>query len=189
MGVYGRTHIYPIRCATSRHCAPWGSILAPSGITLASFCSSWASLGAPWELFGDGVVFETFPPRKSHPFWVPFWLPKSKMSWKSRNKKQCPRSSVEKTCFQSPSEMAKSVIRIVITMCFERSDIIHLGGFWPPFGSLLESLFYTFCKNVIFGSSKTGIQKKHWKWLWALKENLRSYQLEAGRPRGLRCWV
>ena len=52
--------------------------------------------------------------------------------------------------------MAESVISIVNTICFERPDIIHLGGFWCHFGSLLESLSGTFAK-----SGDSGPQKAH----------------------------
>ena len=50
--------------------------------------------------------------------------------------------------------MAESVISIVNTICFERPDIIHLGGFWYHFGSLFESLFGTFAKSCDLGPQK-----------------------------------
>ena len=103
----------------------------------------WGPLGAFWRM---GSNFDTFPPRKATSFWVPFWHPKSKKSRKI-TKKQCPKSSVEKVCSLSPEKTAQSQCSIVKTRCFERSDILHLGGFWPPFGYLLESLWGIVCKK------------------------------------------
>ena len=81
---------------------------------------------------------------------------------------------------------------------FSEVGHLNLGGFLIPFGSLWESRFDTFGEQVGFGSSKTGVLKKHQKlmkkghastvryWLCAPKRDPRIQQLEAGKPRVLR---
>ena len=100
--------------------------------------------------------------------------------------------------FQNIPKTAKCRFYVVIIICLERSDILNLDVFLSPFGSLLESLFDTFGEKVAFGSSKTGVLKKHRKlmktghastanfWLCAPKRDPRIQQLEAGKPRVLR---
>ena len=74
-------------------------------------------------------------------------------------KKQCPKNGVKKNGSQSTSKTAKCVIRTVNTICFERSDIRDFKGLGSPFGSLLGSLFHTFCKKCDSRPQKTGTKK------------------------------
>jgi len=138
--------------------------------------------------------------RNTPMFWSPLWHLKSKKSQKNA-KTQCPESSLEKVWSQSTPKTAKCRFYIQITICFERSNIFILGGFWSPFASLLESVFDTFGEKVGFGSSKTGVLKKHRKlmktghagtanfWLCAPKRDPRIQQLEAGNPGCSDCLV
>jgi len=112
-------------------------------------------------------------------FLGPFWHLKSQKSPKNTQttkKTQYPESSLEKMWFQNGFKTAKCWFYIVITVCFERSDILNLGGFWSPFGSLLEALFDTFGKKVGFGSSKTGLQTKE-------------RMMQKGHVSNFRCWL
>ena len=54
---------------TFGHCL--AIILGRLGNIWVSFCSSLAVLGVAGVLFSNGVVFQTFPPRKGTTFWVP----------------------------------------------------------------------------------------------------------------------
>ena len=116
----------------------------------------WQLLGLPGGPLGAfwrrGRILRHLPPRILVHFGTPLAPKNSKGT--NKLKKQCPKSIVENMCSQSPCKMAESVISIVDTICFERSDIIHLGGFWSPFGSLLESILGTFCKKQRFEASK-----------------------------------
>jgi hypothetical protein len=91
-------------------------------------------------------------------------------------------------CSQSPCKMPKSEISIINTICFERSGIIHLGGFGLPFGFLWDH-FSCFLQKVAIRDSKKHTKdniEQWWKkvtrvgWaigVWALKElKLRSWR-------------
>jgi len=106
-----------------------------------------------------GSIFDLFAGKHVPHFGDPFGTPNLK-SHKQNTHKQCPESSVEQVCSQSSPETANIGFCIGITKCFERTDIIHLGGFWSPFGSLLGSLFYNSSKKLRFGSSETSVNKQ-----------------------------
>ena len=132
------------------------------GSILVAFEAPGQGSGLLWELLGAGVRFCHVSGKSRTCFWTPFWHPKSKKS-QNNTTKQCPGSSLEKVRFQNISKTVNFRFYIVITICLERSDIFNLEVFWYPFGSLLESLFDTFGKQVGFGTSKTGVSKKHQK--------------------------
>ena len=135
-------------------CVVHTSILRSLGLHFGTlgehFGIIWQLLGLPWGPLGAfwrrGQILRHFPTKLSSHWRTLFGTPNLK-SRKQTEKELCPKSIVEKMCSQSPCEMAKSGLRMVNTICFERSYIIHLGGFWPPFGSLLESLLSIFCKK------------------------------------------
>ena len=83
----------------------------------------------------------------------------------SKGRKKTQKNSVQKAvqkkgCSRRSPESAQCVIRTVNTICLERSKSLHLGDFWPHFGSLLGSLLVTFCKKLRFGGIKKRIKKK-----------------------------
>ena len=58
-------------------------------------------------------------------------------------KKWHPESSQNKSRHYTSSEVAQCVIRAVPAIVLEGSNHVHLDGFWPHFGYLLESFSET----------------------------------------------
>ena len=110
------------------------------GILGEHFGIIWQVLGLPWGALGAfwrrGRILTHFPTKGSF-IWGALLASKI-LKVTKKLKKQCPKSSVEKMCYQIPCKMAQSEVYIVNTIWFERSDIIHLGGFWSHFGFLFE---------------------------------------------------
>ena len=125
----------------------WGPFWWPG----APFWCLFGGLDHPWSpvgpLWGKLSKKGSFFRRSSVHFGYLFGTKVSKVV--KNFKKQCPETSVENMCSQSPSQMAKSWFSIINTICFERPDIIHLGGFDSHFGSLLESLLGTRLKTTL----------------------------------------
>jgi len=115
---------------------PWGSILAPLGSTLASFWSSWASLGPPGELFGDKVDFRGIFPLESSSILEAFLAPEASKVAKKR-KKTVSEKHCRKHVLPKPSRNGQ-----------KGDPYCKNHMFWevghPPFGWLLASFWLPF---------------------------------------------
>ena len=106
-----------------------GTIVTPIGVILSLWC----------VLLISGRV----RPRKSSPFWRPFWHQNRQRPCKLL-KNTAQHSKQRKVRFPRPPRMAHCSAQAVNTICFEGVGHVHLGGFGVAFGGHLGSLFDTF---------------------------------------------
>ncbi len=110
------------------------------------FATPGRPLGPPGSHLATDSNFERFPGESLITFGDPFGTQNHKNRDNSVNK-LCSESVLEKVSSRSSPETAQCVIRTVNTICLERSRSVHLGGFWPRFGSLLGLCWVTFWKK------------------------------------------